>query len=442
MSLDIAGLERTSEHNTRTNKPRSVHRVLRSGSDIVNAILRSERSRSPPVRRSISSSSRLHRFSALLHDYSFTPTTFNREKVRSAWHSRTSKEAAPDSTYEEPEPSPFDDMVELQAAGLTGDSCSTEKDCKGKRVCVGDNGACRGRDGCHCIPPVPVVCSSASDCVLGEVCVYSEHFPEDYCVSEQFDKDRDDSSEVGAVPSFRPVVVVPAPVEADGEGGLTADPCDVRDDCRGDRICLSIDTLTECEEPGDCVCFPPVALRCSETDQCPLGEACASSLESDDICLSKLFVEDNADVFEAGPAPSAEFDMMPSPEMEAPNRKSGKKEPGLAPTPEATDLSLFPRGLTGDSCTTDKDCRVQRSCLHVQKRCAMDGGCICSPRKLRGCRGSADCADGEVCVETLDELFCMSEVVVLRSGLEDRVVEDSPSPSLLPESTERTFQRR
>lgn len=432
LSFDRAGLELTPKLTSQAG-PRPVRRVLRSGADVVNAILRADRNRLLALRRSTSSSPRFRRFAALLRDYSSATTFVDQQPKVSSPLSRTPTKPSPEPTYESLDRSPFDEEVEVMMDGLTGDSCYTVKNCKGNRVCVGQSGACRGRDGCHCIPPVPVPCSTSSDCVPGEMCMQSKHLPGDYCVSEKFSQDRVAAPEESAAPSSEYIVEAPAPSDESGEGGLTADPCEVTDDCYGERTCLSIDTLTECQVSGDCVCFPPTARHCSDTDQCPAGEACASSVDADDICLSVQFVASNPDVVEAGPVASHEYDLLSSPGVEVPTSKSSGQEPDLEGIPGETDMYLFPRGLTGDSCNTDKDCRANRSCVNVLQSCSMDDGCICSPRRLKACTESLDCADGEVCVSTLNDMFCISEVVMKRSGLGKRVIEVAASPSFLPE---------
>lgn len=432
VAFDHSGLELSSLHIPSRKAPRSGKPVRRSGTEVIDALFRAERSRSLPLRRSLPSSPRIRRFSVLLQTYSRTPASFRREEVLKAWPPVERTKYAPDSTGEAVEPSPFVVMDEPTSAGLTGSSCKRNVDCKGKRACVGMDGYCQKAEDCYCIPPTPVLCASTSDCPPGEVCVSSDLFEDEYCVSEQFDETVDEVWEMKAAPRIYPVVVVEPSFGPELEGGLTADPCEADAECQGERMCLSIDTLAECEIPGTCVCAPPAMHHCTTSGQCVPGEACASAVTADDICLSKEFVSDNDDVFEAGVGPSPEVETV-NVEMESPSPDFGMSKEGVFPSPETPDTNLFPRGLTGDSCTADKDCKGNRSCLSGKGCCSMMHGCLCAPRNLLECTVSADCAEGELCVQMIEQLFCVSETVVMKGGLEASVVSSFPTPSASPE---------
>ena len=423
LSFNVGGLEMSPKLPYKLlTRHSSVHSGTHTGADVISAILRADKNRGRTERPLTRSSHRLRLASSLDSPHLTKTASMLREGDILESHSL----AFPG----EPEPSSASVMEAVQdvSLGLTGDSCFTMRDCVSDRVCVAINGACRGKYSCNCIPRSPTTCSSTSDCVAGEVCISSDSYPDDYCVSKQY------ASDTGAVfgefllPTATPVFVVVPQVSVSAsniDGGLTADPCTVDEECRGDRTCLSLDKLIECEGRGSCVCFPAVVVRCEYSEECPEGEKCGSSRGADDICLSAAFVEENTDVFESTSAPGMEVSLSPRMEShDAEDELSSSGDP--LSSPEIYVPDLFPRGLNGDPCTSSSDCRKYRSCEHLKRSCSAEDGCICSPRKAMNCTENSDCAAGWRCVKMLKRHLCMSQVVITRSGLLGRTVKSHP----------------
>lgn len=406
---DAAGLEKAAPQYQPSTRHGSVRAIYTTGAEVISAILRADANRRGSTGRFTSSSHRT--------------ASRNMQSDLSLGKENISPGSRPFSKNSQLPASNLSEENQRKGFGLTGDTCFTKQDCLGNRVCVAKYGACRGRSNCNCIPPSPAICFSTSDCVSGEVCVATDNDPDHICVSEryaiQIGVAKDDVPLASTSPTM---VLIPVESTPDSElvGGLTADPCRVSGDCRDERTCISLDTQTKCENPGSCVCFPRPVIRCEYSEECPEGEKCASSKEAENICLSSAFVEENTDVFESEPVPSMEAYLTPTEEC-MPNGDETNISKGQ------TTFDIFPRGLTGDYCVTAKDCRGRRSCVNLKASCSEKGGCICSPSLPKACTDSADCVARWRCVKLFSERYCMSKVVILRSSLQERVVDSRPT---------------
>ncbi|CDF39013.1 unnamed protein product [Chondrus crispus] len=104
-----------------------------------------------------------------------------------------------------------------------------------------------------------------------------------------------------------------------------------------------------------------------------------------------------------------------------------------ARTPNATDASAAPRGLTLDACATPSACAAMRRCLDISSfpsstLCSAHPECFCLPPEPQPCASTAQCVPGEVCVMLPDfpTSFCVSAAVERHAPAFTEIPADHP----------------
>lgn len=214
---------------------------------------------------------------------------------------------------------------------LTFGLCDSADQCAPPRLCIYEYAGHLSNCGyaltnCLCVPPEFQLCSSSSDCVLGEQCV-STKSSSDICVScvaadniLTFRAVDQPSLEQCTLPRTTPLVSLeftPTPIEPSPdpiplpspdsdsfEKGYAMDSCHDQNDCAVDSYtCRDLSNpLHYCGGRDDysyfdCVCVPSSPTTCSHIDQCPSGEFCLSGLESSGpnsraLCISKRLISE------------------------------------------------------------------------------------------------------------------------------------------------------
>lgn len=309
----------------------------------------------------------------------------------------------------EPSPAPPFNSGNCCNNGFTGDTCTSDMDCRGARDCLDSAGSgspngCPPSEFCICVPRTFTFCADSSDCESGELCTSVDATADTFCVSEELVENADELEEVGSQGSNPPNPESPSVNTDCCNDGFTFDRCTSSADCRGDRDCLEDGMELPISCTGNsfsCVCLPPGPLLCLDSSVCEAGEVCSSVPGTVvTVCVSKDVVE-NLDGFEqVGPVRSP----MPPTPMET---------PFMVPS---DPVECCNDGFTLDTCATSANCRGDRNCLQGEERtpCTLDSEfCVCMPPEFVSCTASMDCEAGEVCsLEPGGTPVCISEEVV------------------------------
>lgn len=143
--------------------------------------------------------------------------------------------------------------------------------------------------------------------------------------------------------------------------GLTFEPCQRKQDCKGSRFCLDFESLPNantCAGPVSCICFPrdPVGARCKKSSDCAKGEVCAFQDDLPPICVSRKIVDIGAlqevPDDESTPGSASDPNADPPTEPAAPP-STGDPSAGPATPPSTGDPSTDPAAppSTGDPST-------------------------------------------------------------------------------------------
>ena len=168
---------------------------------------------------------------------------------------------------------------------LSFEPCLAESqdNCQFPRICrpVADPDSVCTHGQCFCLPNSPRECSSHSHCVENEVCAEIKGFGT-LCAAESFVSDNPDAQKLPGDSTTPP----PFP----STEGLTFDPCE-EDSCAIPRFCRSAPKPElPCRADNTCQCLPNRMIFCSSSDECVIGEVCASVPDVGTVCASESFV--------------------------------------------------------------------------------------------------------------------------------------------------------
>lgn len=309
-----------------------------------------------------------------------------------------------------------------ESNGKTFDTCHEDAQCAGDRKCyifdedeLTHTEKCPGGNTlCICKEDTMKSCSTGSDCEVGESCVTAEAVEVSRkCISNSF---------IQPLSISRNYQIIGDPNPNPTGRGLTDQRCKYDWNCAGERRCTHItEQWGGCAGRGACMCKPLDEPECSSDDDCVLGEACAKyvGISASNFCMAEVALREQEGVFI-----------------------------GYNETYGGNRRDVYSRGLTGDWCWWDENCKGEnRTCSHfldLTKPCNGRSGCTCAMNSTESCEFSADCSTaGEICVgykgqyPTNATRFCQSAdsfnadtSTFLRAFGEPSVV--LPSPSTRP----------
>lgn len=347
---------------------------------------------------------------------------------------------------------PLTSVYPIAPNGFTLDVCYTDAMCAGDRICV------EGRkletlmrcplnattNYCMCYPPgKSVPCSSSEECEPGELCATTPGLSFTLCYSSNL-------LLYGTGPAGAKIrgSTIPATSPGDieehgsdgGVKGLTGAWCKYDWHCAEPRRCRHVteNTFGACAGRRTCICEPLVPTRCTQSEDCDAGEACAKIVDTriEPTCRNVTavisdplyeFVESGTATAPSEPAETAD-EVTEDAEAEA----------------EASPLPTSGSRLSGEPCGQGADCD-SGICRHAAERageCAGRKGCRCVAAldPAAGCVENSECEPGELCAVVIDQVialvpaFCLSaRVLAARRDLyveyATTLISPSPSPS-------------